>query len=220
MAEQKPTGKLIVIDGIDGAGKTTQAELLRQHLEQTGHKTATIKFPQYEKNFFGRQIRGYLKGIFGPAFSVNPHLASILYAADRWESSSQLKDWLNNGNIIVLDRYYTSNLIHQAAKLPPNERQQFIAWLDELEFATFKIPRPDLVICLHIPATVSHELITSRGQGHDGHELLEFLELAESACMEMAQQLNWQIVECCENNQLRSKEEIAQDIQRIVQKYI
>jgi len=205
-------GKLIVIEGIDGSGKATQTKILVEKLNQVGFATATIDFPQYEKNFFGRMVRRYLNGEFGPATQVNPYLASILYAADRWESAETIRQYLARGKIVILDRYYTSNLIHQSTKLKNPEIDDFIIWDESMEFNVFKIPQPDLVIYLHLDAAIAYELITKRGQGHDGHDTIGHLKQAEERCHYLAEKLGWLTIECSENGQLLEVKIIADDI--------
>ncbi len=219
--------KLIVIDGIDGSGKATQAKLLVERLKRRRHSSRLagspsdkdkninveyFNFPQYENNFFGKMIRQYLAGDFGKPTEIHPRLASILYAADRWESKTKLEQWLAAGKTVVVDRYYTSNLIHQGAKLPPEQLDEFINWINELEFNIFKIPKPDIVIYLHVPATVANQLITARGQGHDGHENVAHLKTAEQRCLYLAKKLGWTKIECCDNLKLLPVEEISEKI--------
>ncbi|MFA5022115.1 MAG: dTMP kinase [Patescibacteria group bacterium] len=217
---QANRGKLIVIDGIDGSGKATQTKILLEKIKEAGLMVETIDFPQYEKNFFGRMVRRYLNGEFGPATTVNPYLASTLYAADRWESAETIKQWLDQGKIVLLDRYYTSNLIHQGTKLTYSELDDFIIWDESMEFNTFKIPKPDLVIYLHLDAAIAYELITKRGQGHDGHDTTQHLKQAEERCSYLAKKLNWLTVECSQNGQLLEIETIAENIWQQAKKII
>jgi len=205
-------GKLIVIDGIDGSGKATQTKILVQRLKAENIKVESMDFPRYQQNFFGGLVRQYLDGKFGKATEVDPRLASILYALDRFESSPKINQWLTEGKIVILDRYHTSNLIHQGAKLDEKELDEFATWLAKVEFDKLQIPRPDLVIYLHLSAEVALDLITKRGNGHDGHDTIEHLKKAEQRCLYLAKKLNWLTIECFDNNQIRSKEEIAEDI--------
>jgi len=208
MANQN--GKLIVIDGLDGSGKATQTKILVNRLKTEGHEAETLDFPQYTQNFFGGMVRQYLDGKFGPATKVDPRLASLLYAADRWESSEKIKQWLAADKIVILDRYYTSNLIHQTPKLEEAEIDDFISWIEKMELEIFKIPKPDLVLYLHVDAQTSHNLIAKRGQGHDGHDELEYMKLTEKRCQFLTKKLGWRTVECCQTGQILSIEKIAQ----------
>lgn len=190
-------GLLIVIDGIDGSGKATQAKKLRDRISAEGYDVETIDFPQYTNNFFGGLVRQYLDGRFGVATDVNPYLASVLYAADRWESSHKIWAWLDQGKIVILDRYMTSNIIHQGTKLKSDELQQYIQWLSTMEFDVFKIPKPDKVLFLHVTAEVSYDLIGKRGQGFDGHNTMQHLQAAERQALDICNTLGWHTIECC-----------------------
>lgn len=123
-------GKLIVIDGIDGAGKATQTKLLIERLRETGYKTATLDFPQYYNNFFGHLIGRFQNNEFGDAPTASPYLASVLYAADRWETKEKIEKWLEEGRIVILDRYASSNQIHQGGKIFDTEAKKsfWIFW--------------------------------------------------------------------------------------------
>lgn len=211
-------GKLIVIDGIDGSGKATQTKILTEKLHQQGQPVETMDFPQYTNNFFGGMVRRYLNGEFGPATEVNPYLASLLYAADRWESSKKIINWLAEGKTVILDRYYTSNLIHQASKLSTEQINEFITWDEKVELEVFKIPKPDLIIYLHLPAEVAHDWITKRGEGHDGLEVIEHLKKAEEQCLLMAQKAGWEKIECAQDNHILSIDEISELIYQKIKK--
>ncbi|MFA6321937.1 MAG: dTMP kinase [Candidatus Buchananbacteria bacterium] len=203
-------GKLIVIDGIDGSGKATQTKILVEKLRNQGQSVETLDFPQYTQNFFGGMVRRYLNGEFGVATEVNPYLASLLYAADRWESSKKIQNWLAEGKIVILDRYYTSNLIHQASKLSAEQIDQFIDWDEKVELEVFKIPKPDLIIYLHLAAETAHEWITKRGQGHDGLDTIEHMKKSEAQCLRMAAIAGWEKIECSKDNQIQSVEESSE----------
>ncbi|MBI2668559.1 deoxynucleoside kinase [Candidatus Woesearchaeota archaeon] len=205
-------GQLIVIDGIDGSGKATQTKLLGERLRNAGHHVETMNFPQYEHTFFGKMVRRYLNGEFGNPTEVNPYLASLLYALDRFESAGKLVQWLREGKTVVLDRYYTSNLIHQGAKMEEAALEQYQQWLDAAEFEVLKIPKPDVVIFLHVDARTSLKLISQRGLGRDGHDTLEHLQTAEKRCVYLAQKLGWKTIECCREGRIRSLDEIHEEV--------
>lgn len=205
-------GKLIVIDGIDGSGKATQTKLLVEKLRADGRPVETMDFPQYENNFFGRMVRRYLNGEFGPATEVSPFLASILYAGDRFESAEKIKQWLVEGKTVILDRYYTSNLIHQSTKLPAADFDAYVEWDEKMEFEIFKIPRPDLVIYLHLPAKTAYDWITKRGSGHDGHDTLEHMEAAEKQCLKLVENKGWTKIDCEKDGKTLPVEAISEII--------
>ncbi len=156
-------GKLIVIDGTDGSGKTTQFVLLVDHLKRDGYKVKTIDFPEYYKNFFGKFIGHCLSEQYYNWLNVHPKIASMAYAADRWESSKQTKEWLSKGYIVVANRYVSANQIHQGGKIKnTKKRNDFIKWLDEMEYKVFGIPRPDLTFYLSLPIDIVLKLIKDR----------------------------------------------------------
>lgn len=155
-------GTFIVIEGIDGAGKTTQAELLVAYCRAKKMRVATIKFPQYETSFYGRITGAYLRGEFGALNEISPYSAAILYAANRYEAIPQLESALRQGGVLVADRYLGSNLAHQAAKLSPKERPGFYQWLTNLEFNALGVPRPDATVYLDMPVAQAQRLMAKR----------------------------------------------------------
>ncbi|HLC66288.1 MAG TPA: thymidylate kinase, partial [Candidatus Nanoarchaeia archaeon] len=127
-------GKLIVLEGIDGSGKTTQTKMLVARLKREGYAVETIDFPQYYTTFFGKMVAQYLRGEFGALDQVSPYLAAILYAGDRFERKEQLEQWLAEGKIVIANRYVSANMGHQASKIPRSKRAVFVQWLDQLEY--------------------------------------------------------------------------------------
>ena len=162
-------GKLIVIDGLDGAGKTTQADKLYDRLIAIGLPAARVKFPRYE-SFTGKTLKRYLLGELGPAMEQSPYLVSLLFAADRWGSKDELKRLLANGTTVILDRYISSNYCFQAARMAPKERAALRSWLDELEYEFFGLPRADSFIFLSITASLADTLIAKRGGTREAYE--------------------------------------------------
>ncbi len=144
-------GKLIVIEGIDGAGKGTQTDLLARAFQQRGVPFVKFGFPRYESSF-GRLIARFLNGEFGPLPAVNAHFSALLYAGDRFEAKPDLEAALDSGRTVVTDRYIASNLAHQAARVPAERRAEFTSWLRQLEYGTYGLPIEDLVIYLRVPA--------------------------------------------------------------------
>jgi dTMP kinase len=223
-------GKLIVIDGTDGSGKHTQTILLLKTLRAAGYKVATLDFPQYYKNFFGALTGRYLAGDFGNPTKISPYLASVLYAADRFESKKKIQKWLKEGRIVVLDRYASANQIHQGAKInDPKKRRKFLAWLDKMEFGIFGLPRPDLIIYLHVNPKIAHTLVAkkaarayARGRSHDGHEgNLAFQRASEEQSLKLVRKMNhWKKIECVERENILSPEKIAKKVWQVILKII
>jgi len=137
--EKNRRGKFIVIDGGDGSGKTTQAELLMQYLKGKKIAVKGFDFPRYYSSFHGKIAGRFLAGEFGD--NVSPYLASLAYALDRASTKEEMDLWLSHGGVIVSNRYATSNMAHQGARLSPDKRQEFLEWIDELEYKVHKIPR-------------------------------------------------------------------------------
>jgi len=160
--------KLVVIEGLDGAGKSTQMEMLRKYLEKNGIDHEYMHFPRTEAPWFGELISRFLRGEFGTADKVDPYLVAILYAGDRNDASSILKKWLSDGKIVLLDRYTYSNIAYQCAKLKGNsQRDKLRKWITELEFNHFGIPVPDLNIFLDVPFSFTERKLKASRTGKD-----------------------------------------------------
>lgn len=152
-------GRIVDFEGIDGTGKSTQVKLLLSHLARIKKKHSYYKFPQYQKTFHGKTITKFLRGEFGTISDVSPYLISLAYAMDRVTVKEELFDDLNDGKIIVCDRYAPSNKAHQAAKMIEPKRADFLRWLDELDYKVNKMPREDFVILLDMPVETSFKLL-------------------------------------------------------------
>jgi len=223
-------GKLIVIDGIDGSGKATQVALLKKRLEQAKMKVKTIDFPRYQNNFFGALIGRYLSGVYGDFISMDPRVASVLYAGDRFESSEQIRAWLNVGYTVIADRYVSANQIHQGGKIDNSKkRKEFLDYLDTMEHGVFKIPRPNLVVYLDVPFEVSHKWlknkILKRKKGYlkgrkDVAEdnLIHLKNSRNSALALQKQHKNWEKVECCKGMVCMLPEQVHEHVFSIVKK--
>ena len=215
-------GKLIVIEGLDGSGKATQAELLCQKLQQQGHKVKKVSFPDYESNS-SALIKMYLAGEFGtdPA-SVNAYAASTFYAVDRYASFKKgWESFYNEGGIVVADRYTTSNAVHQCSKLPQDQWDGYLQWLFDFEYRLVGIPTPDKVIYLRVDPAVSQKLMTGRYQGDESkkdiHEKdLSYLARSRKAAEYCAEKLGWKTVSCVSDGAMRTIEDIHQQILEIV----
>lgn len=211
-------GKFIVIDGTDGSGKGTQTELLVERLHREGFNVETISFPQYGKKSCGL-VEEYLNGKYGGASDVDPKVASIFYACDRYDASFQINEWLNQGKIVIANRYFSSNIGHQAGKINDTvKRKEFIDWLTELEFEIFKIPKPDITLFLFVPAEIGQKLVESKdlreyiekGKKKDIHEAdIEHLKEAQKSYIDASETLeNWERVDCDRNGEIMTREEI------------
>jgi len=200
--EHRFPGKLFVVEGIDGSGKRTQLDALAFALTRRGIAFSQISFPNYG-GFFGKLIAKFLNGEFGPLAAVDPHFSALLYACDRLESKPILEAALASGKILLADRYVGSNLAHQGARVPREKREEFLAWLKQLEYEVHALPTEDLVIYLRVPVAEAHRLIgekVARDYTKLGRDLQEadvvHLEAASHVYEELAQQQNWVKIEC------------------------
>ena len=150
---------LLAIEGIDGSGKGTQAAQLAETAAAAGHRVASFSFPLYDGNPFSRAVADYLNGEFGSADEVHPELAAMLYAGDRFHARPQLVAALAENDLVVCDRYVGSNAAHQGAKLEGEARERLLAWLDEVEYGEFALPRPELVVLLDAPVALARQLV-------------------------------------------------------------
>lgn len=226
----KKRGKLIVIDGTDGSGKATQAKLLVERLRKVGKRVQALDFPQYEKNFFGRFIGECQAGKHGDFVHLDPYIASALYAADRYESKALLEKWLNEGAIVVLDRYASSNQIHQGGKISDGQkRKKFLHWIEEVEFHVFGLPKPDAIVYLDVPVKESQRLLKNKGQRKKKRYLRrgdkdvverdpQYLEASRKSALGIVRNKNhWLPITCMENGKLLSRQIIAERVWQNVQ---
>jgi dTMP kinase len=160
--------KLFVIEGVDGAGKSTQIKLLRDLFSDKGYNCEYMHFPRTYSPYFGELIARFLRGEFGSINDVDPYLVAILYAGDRKDASEEIHNWLNEGKIVLLDRYTYSNIAYQCAKIQEkNEQDDLMRWILSLEFNHFGIPQPDLNIFLDVPSAFTEEKLVLTRTGED-----------------------------------------------------
>jgi len=207
-------GKLIVIEGTDGSGKATQTKELLTRLKKERFSSATMSFPHYKGNVFGELIGECLAGGRGDYLSLDPRITSSLYAGDRFESKDELNNLLGTHDVVVLDRYVSSNQIHQGGRIPKSdERKKFFVWLDNLEHNLFGLPRPDVVIFLDVLIDISMKLAKNAANdpkkdylkgGKDVYErdISYNLSSRENALMLLEQYPNWIKIECTEDKEL------------------
>lgn len=223
---KKRKGKLIVIDGGDGSGKTTQAELLVTYLKERKIPVKYVDFPQYYKSFHGKTVAKFMRGEFGSMSEVSPYLASLAYALDRASIKREMDEFLAQGGIIVANRYATSSMAHQAAKCKTEKEQnEFLKWIYELEYKVHKVPKENLVIYLHVPWDIASTLTKNRvaqaylkGMKEDIAERdLEHRKASEEMYLMLAKKhRHWKTVECVENEKLLSREEIFMHVLALV----
>jgi dTMP kinase len=216
-------GKLIVIEGTDGSGKSTQFRLLSEHLENDGVAFKHLVFPRYSEES-SALIRMYLGGQFGTKPSdVNAYAASAFYAVDRYASyKMDWGQWYEEGGLVLSDRYTTSNAVHQASKEEGQARQDYLKWLYEFEYDKMGLPRPDLTIYLDVPTDYTEMLLRSREQATntkaDIHEKdMQYLATCRQCGKAAAEYYGWKIIQCVRDGAMRTIDDIHQEIYAAVQ---
>ena len=215
-------GKLIVIEGTDGSGKSTQFRLLTQRLENDNIAFQKLVFPQYAEPS-SALIRMYLGGEFGSKpTDVNAYAASTFYAVDRYASYKKVwGNWYEQGGLVVSDRYTTSNAVHQASKEPAERQSEFLKWLYELEYDRLGLPKPDLVVYLDMPTEITEQLMRRReadtNTTADIHEQdSEYLATCRRTGKAAAEFYGWTVIQCVRDGRMRSIEDIHEEIYRHV----
>ena len=215
-------GKLIVIEGTDGSGKSTQFRLLTERLEKEGHAFRQLEFPQYSEPS-SALIKMYLGGEFGTKPSdVNAYAASAFFSVDRYASYKKVwGQWYENGGLVLSARYTTSNAVHQASKEPEENQIAFWSWLYEYEYEKLGLPCPDLVIYLDVPTDFTEKMMRAReaatNTSADIHEQdLAYLATCRRTGKAAAAYYGWTVINCVKDDQMRSIEDIQEEIYRHV----
>ena len=216
-------GKLIVIEGTDGSGKSTQFRMMSEHLTKDNIAFKHLVFPRYQEES-SALIRMYLGGQFGSKPSdVNAYAASAFYAVDRYASyKMDWGKWYEDGGLILSDRYTTSNAVHQASKEKPEEREKYLHWLYNFEYAKMGLPKPDLVIYLDVPTDFTQKLLRHREAATnttaDIHEQdMQYLATCRETGRAAAAYYGWTVISCVKDGEMRSIEDIHEEIYRHVQ---
>ena len=215
-------GKLIVIEGTDGSGKSTQFKLLTSRLEAENRAFQKLVFPQYAEPS-SALIRMYLGGEFGTRPSdVNAYAASAFYAVDRYASFKKVwGQWYEDGGLIVSDRYTTSNAVHQASKEPVQKQREFLKWLYDFEYTKLGLPCPDLIIYLDVPTDFTEAMMRRREADTNTHadiheQDLSYLATCRAAGKAAAEYYGWTVIQCVKDGVMRSIEDIHEEIYRHV----
>lgn len=215
-------GKLIVIEGTDGSGKSTQFRLLTDRLESEQVKFQKLVFPQYSEPS-SALIRMYLGGEFGKSPSdVNAYAASAFYSVDRYASYRKVwGKWYEEGGLVVSDRYTTSNAVHQTSKEPEDKREDFLNWLYDFEYDKLGLPRPDLVIYLDVPTDFTEKMLRHRESETNTHadiheQDMQYLATCRRMGRAAAEHYGWTVIRCVRDGAMRSMKDIHEEIYRHV----
>ncbi|MBE7049978.1 MAG: thymidylate kinase [Ruminococcaceae bacterium] len=213
--------KLIVVEGVDSSGKATQSAILKENLLKLGKKVESIEFPNYDSES-SAVVKMYLGGEFGDdPNAVSPYAASMFFAVDRMATVNVTKkEIFTNGNIVVADRYTTSNMVHQASKIDDaDKKSEFLDWLYDMEYEKLSLPKPDMVIFLDMPVENARELMAKRAnkidnsQVKDIHERnADYLQKSYDNAVFVANKYEWTTVHCAKDGKVRSIEEISEEI--------
>ncbi len=214
-------GSLIVIDGIDGSGKTTQVSLLSEYLTNKNIAHEVINFPRYEDNLYGKLIRRYLSGEFGGIDKVNPYLMALAYAGDRMLARSLIKNWLNSGKLVIANRYICASKAHLGANLPEEKREEFMRWIDELEYQTNNAPKEDLTILLNIDPKIGQKNVQGENLSDIHESSINHLEQAAKIYLELSQaEANFKVIDCMEKGRMKNERAIHKLLVEILSAYL
>jgi dTMP kinase len=217
-------GKIFVIEGTDCSGKATQTNLLLDRLRLENIPCEKLSFPRYNtptgniiKRYLGKD--GYQQE-FGPAVDVPPKIASVLYAEDRYAAKPEILEIINSGKNLIFDRWVEANMGHQGGKIVKENREEFFRWVNELEYGTFNLPRPDSILFLYMPYQVGIKLKKGRPGEADGHESsIDHLRNAEDAYIQLANMFSWKRINCTKDGTiatLRTPEDISNEVYKNV----
>lgn len=213
--------KLIVIEGVDSSGKATQSAFLKENLRALGKNVVSVEFPNYASES-SSVVKMYLNGEFGEdPNAVSPYAASMFFAVDRVASVKAMwKELFSNGNIVIADRYTTSNMVHQASKISDTQKKsEFLDWLYDLEYNKLSLPKPDMVIFLDMPVENARQLMEKRANKIDNSKVkdihernADYLKQSYDNAVLVANKYSWTTVHCAKDGQVRSVEDISREI--------
>ncbi|MBI5449398.1 hypothetical protein HY948_03735 [Candidatus Gottesmanbacteria bacterium] len=215
-------GKLIVLEGTDGSGKRTQLDLLTAYFQKKNIPYKTLDFPRYTDSFFGALAGDMLHGRLGPVERIPAKLAALPYACDRWQTKDDISTWLDEGNIVIGNRYTASSAVYQAAKLSAPEQPAFINWIYKLEQEVIGLPKEDIVLYFYVPVAVAQSLVEKRGLVKDQYEQNQtMLKTVETLYGDLAKRFShWQTIDCVKGDVLLSRQEIHEKVLSIINQTI
>lgn len=208
----------LVIEGLDGAGKSTQVKLINQYFENQGKKTKYLHFPRFDAPIYGDMVARFLRGDYGDINSVHPQLVALIYAGDRADAAKMINDWLSDNYVVIVDRYVCSNIAYQTAKLDKKEGPELKNWILELEYNHFGIPKPDVTLFLDVPFKFTSAKLQEERTGDDRdylqgkkdiHEAsLDFQSQVRLEYLKMAQEGMIKVIDCSDSGNMATPEQI------------
>jgi dTMP kinase len=221
------TAKIIVIDGGANIGKATQADMLMNRLLQEGYKVGKIDFPRYNQNTIGHYINELIDGDKTLVSQIPPKCFAVLFAADRFESKKQIEEWMAEGRIIIFDRYVSASMLHQGGKIVDiDAREEFLRWVEYVEYELFGMPRPDVTIYLEVPVNESDKLLGYveelgvRVVDETGKAKVDQAKVSDCAKYLAAITPNWVTIPCLVDGELRKRDEIHEEVYRAVKEKV
>ncbi len=224
---------LIVLEGLDGAGKSTQVKLLKEYIQGKGKSLRYLHFPRFDAPVYGELIAKFLRGDFGAINQVHPQLVALLFAQDRHDAAAQIRQWLNDGDVVLLDRYVYSNIAYQCSKLKDKEEAKALRdWIFDLEYNTFGIPKPDLNLFLDVPISFVDKKLKENREGDDREYLkgksdiheadIQFqIDVRELYLQQTVLDKDFVRVECSDaNGGMLPPQEIFANIERAVEPFL
>lgn len=214
-------GKMVVIDGADGSGKSTQTKMLLDYMKKNEVKHTFISFPRYQTSFHGRHVGRFLTGEFGGNDEVSPYLSSLAFALDRMTSRGQLIEWLKEGYVVVVDRYVSASMAHQGSKLKGKKQKEFLDWLYSMEYKEHKLPKEDLVIYLYVPVEAAQKLLGKGGRKIDmaDKDLEHQRKSIEMYRLLSKKYRHWVMISCVDKKgKLLRRKEIHEEVLRVLRK--
>lgn len=217
-------GSLVVIDGGDGSGKGTQTKLLVEYCKSHAVPHLYVDFPQYDE-FFGKLVGAYLRGELGELKAVSPYYAALPFALDRFSKRQQLKKHIDAGELVIANRYVTSNIAYQAARFDKpeesEEQKNLISWIEELEYSHLELPREDIVVYLHVDPDIAKKLTLEKekrsylnGKSEDIHEVnVSYRNSVNELYNKLFERYDhWEKIHCTKNGTIRSRKDIFEEI--------
>jgi dTMP kinase len=221
------TAKIIVVDGGANIGKATQADMLMHRLMNEGYKVGKMDFPRYSQNTIGHLINEFIDSDSPSLATLPPKIFAVLFAADRYESKKQIEEWIAEGRVIIFDRYVSASMLHQGSKIADiDQREEFLRWVEHVEYEVFGMPRPHLTIYLDVPPNDSDKLLGYVEElgvkvvNDESKAKIDQAKVSDCAKYLAAMNQNWVTIQCLDNGELRQRDEIHEEVYAAVKNKI